>query len=254
MKTWQKITAALILCGSTYWGIARFRYQRYLRQSKAIAAQRIAINARDLTAVNGPDEQIVVRAEHPSTLQDEKNLKGRTLWVNAGGQMEYFPFTGKGVDFSNSAGVLLGAEKILVKDAVEQAAPQPDETGFPDADAEVLLVFTRPDDLQNPIREYAVAVGDREDRDYNILTDQLFFYDDPHQLYAAWGPKVWQAIDAHTAEIGMTEHQVQFALGQVSTPREDMMGGQSVEFDNQGKPKLVTFVDGKATKIRDESQ
>jgi len=40
----------------------------------------------------------------------------------------------------------------------------------------------------------------------------------------------------------------------VSTPRGDMMGDRSVEFDNQGKPKLVTFVNGKATEIRNESQ
>jgi len=254
MKTWQKITAAIVLCGSAYWVVANLRARQSRRQTKAVAAQKIAIHARNFNISTDPDDRIVVRAEHPANLRDEKNLKGRTLWVNAGGQMEYFPVSGKEVDFAHSAGVLLGAQKILVKDAVEQSAPHPEETTFPDADTEVMLVFTLPDDLQNPAREYAVAVGDREGRDYNLLTDQLFFYDDPHQLYAAWGPKVWQAIDAHTAMIGMTEHQIQFALGQVSTPREGIMGDNSVEFDNQGKPKLVTFVNGKATEIRDESQ
>jgi hypothetical protein len=31
------------------------------------------------------------------------------------------------------------------------------------------------------------------------------------------------------------------------------MGDRMVEFDNEGKPKLVTFVGGKSTKIVDES-
>ena len=254
MKTWQKITVGIILCAWTYWGYNSFKYRQYLRQSKAAAAKKMELHARDMNASNDPDDHIVVHAEHPSTLQDEKNLKGRTLWVSAGGQMDFFPFNGKAVDFSRSAGVLLGAQKILVKDAVEKVAPKSVGTKFPDAEAEVLLVFTMPDDLRNPTRQYAVAVGDREGHDYNLLTDQLFFYDDPHQIYAAWGPKVWQAIDQHIAAIGMTEHQLRFALGQVSTPRGDMMGDRSVEFDNQGKPKLVTFENGKATEIRDESQ
>ena len=77
---------------------------------------------------------------------------------------------------------------------------------------------------------------------------------DPHQLYAHWGPKVWDSIDNHIASIGMTERQLQLALGQVSTPRGDIMGDRSVEFDNQGKPKLVTFSKGKASEIRDESR
>ena len=254
MKTWQKISVAITLCAWAYWGIASLRYRQYQRQSKAEAAQRLQIHARNLNVSDDPDDRIVVRAEHPSTLQDEKNLKGRTLWVNAGGQMDFYPYNGKSADFSRSAGVLLGAQKILVKDALEQAGPKSATTRFPDAEAEVLLVFTVPDDLRNPTNEYAVAVGDREGPDCNILTDQLFFYEDPRQLYAAWGPKVWQAIDQHIAAIGMTKHQLQFALGQVSTPRGDMMGDRSVEFDNQGKPKLVTFAKGKATEIRDESQ
>ncbi len=254
MKTWQKVVLGATLCSWTYWGVKIYNYDQYLKQTKAEAERKTAIHARNLNASNDSDDKIVVRAENPSTLLDEKNLKGRTLWVSAGGQMNFYPFNGKLVDFSRSAGILLGAQKILVQDAVEQVAPKSAGTRFPDADAEILLVFTLPDDPQNPTKQYAVAVGDREGHDYNLFTDQLFFYDDPHQLYAAWGPKVWQAIDEHTAVIGMTEHQLRFALGQVSTPRGDIMGDRSVEFDNQGKPKLVTFVNGKATEIRDESR
>ena len=114
-------------------------------------------------------------------------------------------------------------------------------------------MFTLPDDAKNTTKEYAVAVGDKEGAQYNLLTDQIFFYDDPHKLFAYWGPQVWQAIDEHKAIPGMTERETQMALGQVCTPRGDIMGDRMVEFDNQGKPKLVTFVGGKSTKIVDES-
>ena len=254
MKKWQKITASVCLVSWTYWGYAYFKHKRVQEKTKAKAAAKVAIKKRDLVGSTDPDDQITLRVEHPSNLQDEKSLKGRTIWVSAGGQMDFYPFNGKAVDFNRSAGILLGAQKILVKDAVEQVAPRYSSTRFPDADAEVLLIFTLPDDPRNPTKEYGVAVGDREGRDYNVITDQLFFYDDPHQLYAHWGPKVWDSIDNHIASIGMTERQLQLALGQVSTPRGDIMGDRSVEFDNQGKPKLVTFSKGKASEIRDESR
>jgi hypothetical protein len=256
-KLWQKILAIALLANSLYWANHRYqnlRRQAAIRQRLARRQAALANAAKPAPVSKDPDDNVVLKAEHPATVQDEKNLKGRTLWVSAGGQMNYYPFNGHSVDFSHQSGVLLGAEKILVKDAVEQAAPKAQETRFPDADAEVLLVFTRPDDPRNPGKEYAVAVGDREGREYNVLTDQLFFYDDPHQLYAYWGPKVWQSIDAHEAALGMTERQLQMALGQVMTPRADIMGDVKIEFDNQGKPKLVTFANGKAVAIRDESQ
>ena len=254
MKRWVKIVIVLVLLSWVYFGIRALRFRRYTARRKQATAERFAIKPRNFIASNDPDDAIALRAEHPTSVQDEKNLKGQSLWVSAGGQMEFYPYNGKSVDFYRSAGVLLGAEKIVVRDAVEQAAPKSGATRFPDADAEVLLIFVRPDDPKNPTKEYGVAVGDREARDYNVLTDQLFFYDDPHQLYSRWGPKVWKAIDDHTAVIGMTERQLQLALGTLNTPRGDIMGDRSVEFDDQGKPKLVTFVNGKATEIRDESQ
>ncbi len=254
MKNWQKITATVCLVSWTYWGYAYIKHKRVQENTKAKAAAKLTIKKRNPTSSNDPDEQVLLRVEHPSNLQDEKNLKGRTMWVSAGGQMDFYPFNGRAVDFTRPAGILLGAQKILIKDAVEQVVPKSLGARFPDADAEVLLIFTLPDDPRNPTKEYGVAVGDREGRDYNVITDQLFFYDDPHQMYAYWGPKVWDSIDNHIASIGMTERQLQFSLGQVSTPRGDIMGDRSVEFDNQGKPKLVTFSNAKASEIRDESR
>ncbi len=254
MKKKLGIALLVVAASLAYWGFRYRKYHHYLATRALAQSQRFAIKPRNFIASNDPDDAIPLKAEHPTSVQDEKNLKDQALWVSAGGQMEFYPFNGKSVDFFRPAGVLLGAEKIVVRDAVEQAAPKFGATRFPDADAQVLLIFVRPDDPKNPTREYGVAVGDREGQDYNVLTDQLFFYDDPHRLYSHWGTNVWKAIDDHTAVIGMTERQLQLALGTLNTPRADIMGDRSVEFDDQGKPKLVTFANGKAIEIRDESQ
>jgi hypothetical protein len=254
MKKKLKIALLVLVVSLAYWAFRYRKYHHFLATRAMAQSQRFAIKPRNFITSTDPDAAIALRAEHPTSVQDEKNLKGQTLWVGAGGQMDYYPFNGKSVDFSHPIGVLLGAQKIIVEDAVEQVAPKTAGTRFPDADAEVLLIFERPDDPKNPTREYGVAVGDREGREYNVLTDQLFYYEDPHRLYAHWGTNVWKAIDDHTAVIGMTERQLQLALGTLNTPRGDIMGDRSVEFDDLGKPKLVTFVNGKATEIRDESQ
>jgi len=202
------------------------------------------------TVKEDPDNLVFLKHEHPMSLKDEKDLKGQTLWVSAGGQLDYYPYNGHTVEYGKSAGVLLGAEKIEVKDAVEQKAPKSAAFRIPQGDKQVLLVFTKPGDT----KEYAVPVGDVEGGSYSLLTDEIFFYDDPHQLFAFWGPQIWNAIDAHQAIPGMSEREVQMALGQVSDPHGDTMGDRMVIYSNGGHPKRVTFVNDKATKIEDTTE
>jgi hypothetical protein len=196
-----------------------------------------------------PDDEVFVKQEHPMSLKDEKDLKGTTIWVSAGGQMDYYPYADGKIDFK-SAGVLLGAEPIAIKDAIEAVAPARTAIRIPVGDKQVFLIFTHASDP----KEYATPVGFVKDGDYTFLTDQIYFYDDPHKLFSYWGPQVWKAIDAHQAEPGMTERQVQMALGQVSSPRGDDVGNRTVTYDDQGHPKNVTFVNGKSTKIEDVKQ
>ena len=148
------------------------------------------------------------------SLKDEKSLKGRSLWVSAGGQMEFYPYN-HAVDYAHPAGTLLGTEKIAVTDAVEQAVPKSAGKAatfrIPAGDKQVLLVFTK--------------------------------------LFSFWGPDIWKAIDEHRAILGMNERQVQTALGQISDPHGDTIGERTVIYDDGGKPKRITFSGGKATKI-----
>ncbi len=208
-------------------------------------------NAAPVEAVQkaDPDDLVFLKNEHPMSLKDEKDLKGRTLWMSAGGQMNYFPFVAHKVDYAHSPGTLLGAEKIVVTDAVEQVAAKTPEatTRIPAGDKQVLLVFTR----DGESKEYAVPVGFVQKGDYTFATDEIFFYEDPHKLYSHWGPEIWKAVDEHRATLGMNERQVQMALGQVSDPHGEKVGDRVVIFDDQGKPKRVTFEHGKAVKIED---
>jgi hypothetical protein len=196
-----------------------------------------------------PDDEVYVKQEHPMSLKDEKDLKGSTIWVSAGGQMDYYPYDHGKIDFK-SAGVLLGAEPIVVKDAIEAVAPAKTAIRIPVGDKQVFLIFTHGSDP----KEYATPVGFKKDGDYTFLTDQIYFYDDPHKLYSYWGPQVWHAIDTHTVIPGMSEREVQMALGQVSRPEGDDVGNRTVWFDDQGHPKEVTFVNGKSTKVVDAKE
>jgi hypothetical protein len=192
-----------------------------------------------------PDDLVFLKKEHPDNLKDEKGLKGRPLWMSAAGQMDYYAYNGKSVDFAKSQGVLLGAEKLNVKDAVEQVAPKKAAIRIPTGDKQVLLVFTK----DGSETEYAVPVGYREAGTYHLLTDEIFFYEDPHQLFKYWKPEIWSAIDSHKAVVGMNERQAEMALGQVITPHGDTMGDRTIDFYNLGHPVTIVFEHGKATKV-----
>jgi hypothetical protein len=108
------------------------------------------------------------------------------------------------------------------------------------------MVFTRPDDS----KEYAAPVGYRQGKDYTFYTDEILFYDDPHELYKHWGPEIWKAVDAHQVVLGMNERQVELSLGQVSKSTSQTYGNRMVVFANLGKPMAVTFVNNKVTAFR----
>ncbi len=192
------------------------------------------------------DDLVFLKKKRPDSLKDLKDLKGTTVWVSAGGQLEYYPFAGHAAQYGKSAGTLLGAEQLEVKDAVEQVAPKAATFRIPGGDRQVLLVFTMPSDT----KEYAVPVGYQQDGQYTFYTDEIFFYDDPHELYKHWGPEIWKAVDAHQVILGMNERQVELSLGQVSKSTSKDYGNRMVVFANLGHPMAVTFVKNKVTAFR----
>jgi hypothetical protein len=195
------------------------------------------------------DDLVFLKKKRPDTLKEIKDLAGSTVWVSAGGQLEYYPFVGHAAQYGKSAGTLLGAEPLVVKDAVEQVAPKTATFRIPGGDKQVLLVFTRPN-VAGDTKEYVVPVGYRQAGAYTFYTDEIFFYDDPHELYKHWGPEIWRAVDEHQVILGMNERQVELSLGQVSKSTSQTYGDRMVVFANLGKPMAVTFTKNKVTAFR----
>ncbi|MBN9617030.1 MAG: hypothetical protein BGO25_12470 [Acidobacteriales bacterium 59-55] len=195
------------------------------------------------------DDLVFLKKKRPDTMAEIRTLIGTKLWVSAGGQMDYYPFAGHRVAYGKSAGILLGAEPLIVKDAVEQVAPKSATFRIPGGDRQVSLVFTLPQSA-DATKEYAVPVGYRETGRYTFYTDEIFFYDDPHELYKHWGPEIWKAVDSHQVILGMNERQVQLSLGQVSKSVSQDYGNRMVVYANLGKPMAVTFVNNKVTAFR----
>jgi hypothetical protein len=196
------------------------------------------------------DQAVFLRKERPDSLKDERELIGKTIWVSAGGQMDYYKDTGKHVDYAKPAGVLQGAEPLIVRDVFEEKAPANSRAVFRIAPGQrqVLLAFTMPNSTDAK-QMYAVPVGNFDDGVYNFFTDEIFFYDDPHVLYKHWGPEIWAHVDKHEPVLGMSENQAMMALGQVITPHGDNVGDRSVSFDNNGHPVTIDFQNNKAVKI-----
>ena len=60
-----------------------------------------------------PDDLVFLKKLRPSTPADLKPLIGTTLWVSAGGQMDYYPYAAHRANYGMTAGTLLGAEPLV---------------------------------------------------------------------------------------------------------------------------------------------
>jgi len=192
------------------------------------------------------DDLVFLKKTHPSSLKDVKDLAGKPLWASAGGQLDYYNYTAHHVAYGKSAGLLLGADRLDIKDAVEAVAPKSAAFRIPAGDRQVLFVFTKP----GSPAEYAVPVGYHDSTGYTFYVDEIFFYDDPHVLYKYWPADTWKAIDEHRAVLGMNERQAMLALGQVMKSESTNYGNRTVDYDHQGNPVSITFEHDKATAIR----
>ena len=231
METGKKVAIGATLVAVLAVGI---RFGMLVHQRHVDEAAPAVSHAEDWKRGTDPDGLVFLKKKRPESLKDAKELQGTRIWVSAGGQMEYYPVMGHRAVYGKPAGTLLGAQAMDVKDAIEQGgAPKGATFRIPGGDKQVLLVFTLPGG-PDAAKEFAVPVGYKQGADYTFYTDELFFYDDPHGLYQHWGPKVWAAVDAHRAELGMSEAEVQLALGQVSKSVSQEYGNRMVVYSNSG--------------------
>ncbi|HZE81944.1 MAG TPA: hypothetical protein VE604_13670 [Candidatus Polarisedimenticolia bacterium] len=178
----------------------------------------------------------------------KKELVGKPMWVKTGNVLPYFPYdvAAHTVNFKQKTGLLPPVAKLQVKDVVlarEPVSLKPGEVAV--IQKKIMAVFEKPGEQGS----FAVAIGSNTGDDYTFTTNDMFFFEDPHQLYKHWPAETWSAIDQHQAKQGMSELQAAFALGANISSGEGDYGNRTIEFVNAGKPVTVVFEKNKATSV-----
>ena len=120
-------------------------------------------------------------------------------------------------------------------------------------------------DLRNPTMEeigyrtavfslegkgYAVPIGAEKGDEFKIYSDDIFFIEDPHDLYKHWPAEVWKEVDAHEVQAGMSELQASFAIGMGIPEGSGDYGSRTLHYPNGGKPLVIAFENDKAVEIK----
>jgi hypothetical protein len=234
-ETKKKIQLALL--AALVIATIRAGYIFYQRHEDRIAAERQQ-RARDLGYSN-PDYYVSPKKLYPYDIKSAKQLTQQPVWVKEGYHYTYYRCdpASKRVDFSNDAGLLGPIEKLHVTDVI--VANHPDAREH----RQVVAVFEKDG------KSYAVPIGYEANGEYSIYSDDMFFIEDPHELYKYWPADVWQAIEQHQVKPGMNELQADFAVGMgiPDTGGSDLE--KTVRYPNGGKPLVVVFHSGKAVEI-----
>lgn len=187
-----------------------------------------------------PDYYVSAKKLYPYDLKSAKQLTRQPVWVKVGYFYPFYsydPATHR-TDFSHEAGKLLPLQKLEMKDVVSGVSPKDP------SNRQVLAVF------KDSGRSYATPIGYDRGGDFKFYSDDMFFIEDPHQLYSHWPAEVWQAIDQHQVKPGMNELQADFAIGIGLLDSSSGSIDKTLNYPNGGKPITISFRDGKAAEIR----
>ena len=186
-----------------------------------------------------PDYYVNIRKLYPHDLRSAKQLTRQPVWVKVGYFYPFYPYDNAShhTDLSHEAGKLLPLQKLEIKDVVSSVSPK---TGG----LQVLAIF------KDRGKSYAVPIGNDRGGDFKFYSDDMFFIDDPHQLYKHWSAEIWQAIDQHQVKPGMNELQADFAIGIGLLGSSSGSADKTLNYPNGGKPITINFRDGKAAEIR----
>jgi hypothetical protein len=214
------------------------------------AAPTTPSTARPTSNLNA-DDYVVPTQVHSTDLKSAKeDLTGKTVWVKAGNQVNYFPYAGGQVDFKHAAGLLPPLKKLQISNVIQSTDPNAKAEeiapGVRVRAQRVMAAFKPEGDTQS----YAAAIGGSRGGDYTLYINDMFFFDDPRQLYKHWPPEIWAAVDQHQAVKGMNELQAALALGAgVPEGSGGSFGNRTLRFDNNGHPVTVTFESNRATQV-----
>lgn len=226
---------------------ARTGWVLYARHAAATPKK---VENQAATSLN-PDYYVTPKKLHAYDLKSARELTQQPEWVKEGYRYTFYPYNpvAHSVNFEQEAGLLLPLEKLDIKDVLLVPAPKSVRQQLPGGavlagQKQLMAVFD-----QNG-NHYAVPIGMELSGDYQIYADEMFFIQDPKELYKHWSADVWNSIDKHQVTPGMNELQADFAIGMgVPEPTSDS-DLKTVKYPNGGKPLKITYHDGKATEIR----
>jgi hypothetical protein len=186
------------------------------------------------------DSYVTPRKLHPYDLKSARQLTEQPVWVKVGYYHAYYPYNAASqkTDFAHEAGTLGPLQKLGIRDVVRDVSPKAPGT------KQVLATF----ELEG--KSYAVPIGAEKDGDFKIYSDDIFFMEDPHELYKHWPADVWKAIDNHEVQPGMSELQVICAIGGGMLDGASTSFSRTLHYANGGKPLTITYRNDKAVEIK----
>ena len=217
---------------------ARVAYIFHERQ-QAATAKRHDDGSRALTS----DEYVYPKKFYAYDLPSAKSLVGKVVWVRQGYGNLVYPVADGRADLSRGKASLLPLEELKIRDITREVPPAAWKS--PSGESELIAIAERSDGSK-----LAVPVGSfAADGSLKLVANDVFYIQDPHQLYQHWPPDVWKAIDAHQPKPDMNELQVNFALGMPQRTGGGDYGERTLEYSNGGKPIKVSFSGNKAVEI-----
>jgi len=213
----------------------RAGYILYQRHEDYVAAQK-QLQAKNAGYAN-EEYYVTPKKLYPFDLKSAKQLTLQPVWTKEGYRYTYYRYVPvvKSVDFAHEAGLLSPIERLEIKDVMAVAAPG--------GRRQVVATFEKDG------HSFAVPIGFETEGQYKIYSDEMFYVEDPHDLYKFWPAEVWQAIAQHEVKPGMDELQADFAIG-MGVPDAGSSEDKTVRYPNGGKPLVVTYREGKAAEIK----
>ncbi len=223
------LAAAIVLAGG------RAAYIMYERRE----AMKEDAKPRRETALKA-DYYVTPKKLHPYDLKSARQLTAQPVWVKVGYQLTYYPYSVERhhADFEHEAGTLLPLQKLAIQDVMIDVAPQ--APGI----KQIMARFA----LDGKI--YAVPIGAEKSGEFKIYSDNIFFIEDPHDLYKHWPAGMWQKIDAHEVQPGMSELQASFAIGMGIQQGFGDYGSRTLRYPNGGKPLVISFENDQAVAVK----
>ena len=191
-RDWIQAVQALLKLGLVATGI----YLAFVYYDRWSA--RLPVEERREQLLKNPDYYVFPPRSYVSDLASARKLVGKPLWVKEGYRWTYEPDDKP-----------LGPLEKIVPTAVRQRG------------GEVVI------DFEKHGKRATMPIGSQ----VGFVVDELFFIEDPREIFKHWTAEDWEKIEAHKAETGMTEYQITSAIG----------GGSLVPSLSSAKRRVVDY-------------